>query len=335
MLKPLYGFIKPVQSVALRNITDDNARKRHHANLGGRVAEPKEPQTVEQARAALKNAEAALERALGNEQKVVAQERQRLGELAHEINTPLNAMIGYTHIMAEELLGPAGNSQYQDYAKIVYRAAMHLQSVCEGILSSGADSAVSEDDLADVDVSRVIDGVIKLFSGMAEERGITLSAEIQKDFPILNTDPRRLNQILINLVSNAIKFTPSGGSVAVQAETDAESGAMIFVVADNGQGMAPETLRAALEPVRKVQPPGQSPHGDKGTGMGLAVASRLAQEIKGDLLLASEQGVGTLAAIELPISFQTGRKKKAGNAVILDGKSILDFAPHRSIHKKD
>ncbi|MBT6093301.1 MAG: HAMP domain-containing histidine kinase [Rhodospirillaceae bacterium] len=297
------------------------------------MAESTEPQTVEQARAALKKAEAALEHALGNEKKIIAKERQRLGELAHEINTPLNAMIGYTHIMAEELLGPAGNPKYQDYAKTVYRAAMHLQSVCEGILSTNADAGVSDDDLADVDVSRVIDGVLKLFAGMAEERGIVLSSEIEDGFPILNTDPRRLNQILINLVSNAIKYTPRGGSVAVQAETRTDSGAMVFVVADNGQGMAPETLRKIAQPHRTT--PGISPHGDSGSGMGLSIASRLIDEIRGDLWLASEEGVGTLAAIELPISFKVDRTKTPDTAVILEGKSILDFAPHRAIHKKD
>jgi signal transduction histidine kinase len=297
------------------------------------VAKPDEPHTVEQARAALINAEAALEHALGAEQKSVVRERQRLSELAHEINTPLNAMIGYTYIIAEELLGPLGNPKYLEQARIIYQASMHLQSICEDILSVASDIKTPEINLAEVNLSQLTDGIIKLFTGMAEERGVTLAAEIDNEFPQLRTDPRRLNQILINLVSNAIKFTLRGGSVIVQAETHPESGVMILVIADNGQGMAPDKLRDAIQPYQKDD--SASPHGDSGSGLGLAIASRLTNEIQGGLLLKSEEGIGTIAAIEMPISYDSGHVENSGCTVILEGKGVLDFAPHRAIHKKD
>ena len=291
------------------------------------------PHTVDQAREALINAEAALQQALGAEQQSVARERQRLNELAHEINTPLNAMIGYAHIMAEELLGPVGNPKYLEHARIVYQASMHLQSVCEGILSVASDAKTPEINLSKVDLRQLTDGIIKLFTGMAEERGITLAAEIDNEFPQLHTDPHRLNQILINLVSNAIKFTPRGGSVSVHAETHPESGAMILVIADNGQGIAPDKLRDAIQPYQKGE--SASPHGDNGTGLGLTIASRLASEIRGELYLKSEEGIGTIAAIEMPISYDAGRDETSKTTVILEGRGVLDFAPHRAIHKKD
>lgn len=304
---------------------------REQPSWGDDMSDRKEPQTVEQARAALKNAEAALESALEREQMAVEKERQRLGELAHEINTPLNALIGYAHIMAQELMGPVANPVYQEHAEIIYRAAVHLQGLTEGILRGPEEAGVNPEDLAEVDVSYAIEGVIKLFSGMAEERGVELKADIADDFPTLKTDPRRLNQILINLVSNAVKFTPRGGNVSVQAETHADSGAMILVIADNGQGMDEETLRAAMQPHQRSA--SDSPHGDPGSGLGLNIAARMAKEIRGDLWLASEEGIGTVAAIKMPIAYDRPVSGDADAAVILKGRSVLDFAPYRSIHK--
>lgn len=288
-------------------------------------------EAIEEARAALRDAEAALQHALDDKAEAVAAERQRLAELAHEINTPLNALLGYAHIMSEQMMGPLDNPTYLEQARIIYHAAMHLQSVCEGILSVASADAEPEIAISEVDVAEMIDGVIELFRGMADQRGIELAANVAADFPRLQTDPRRLHQIIINLVSNAIKFTPSGGNVAVQAVVNDQRDAMIFIVADNGPGVAAEKLYELRKPFKRGMRP--SPHGDHGTGLGLSIAARLANEILGDLWLASEEGIGTLAIVELPISFEIGRSKKADAAIILDGKSLIDFVPYRSIHK--
>lgn len=287
--------------------------------------------TVEEARAALRRAESALQVAVDREREIRVAEHGRLAELAHEIKTPLNAMLGYTSMLSDQILGDMGDPRYGDYARTVHEAAQHLQDICDRILGHFRDDADGPIDVIDVDVGDLADSVVRLFARMAEERGVHLSATVPDGFPSLRTDPKRLSQILMNLVSNAIKFTPRGGSVRIVAEYDSASGAMIFVVADTGQGMSESRMKAAIQPYRHD---GQaSPHGDKGEGLGLSIVDQLARQLQGELRLASEEGVGTVASVCLPLAYD-GAAASATHADLpadlVDGKSVPNiFSLHQ------
>jgi len=252
------------------------------------------------ARQALRAAESALENAMKNEKRNIAQQRLRIAELAHEVRTPLNAVIGYAQILSEQLMGPLGTPEYVDHARTIHRAAFHLLQVCDSMLDEFTpDDKPKTFHLEGVDAGLVIDSVVDLFSYMAKERDVTLTATTDDNFPKLKTDPTRLNQILINLVSNAIKFTPKGGTVNVAARLDDNKDAMILVIQDNGAGMSEAQMISRLEPFAKDEE--TSPHGDKGTGLGLAVVQRLVGELNGQMCMSSAEGKGTIISIELPL----------------------------------
>lgn len=272
-----------------------------------------DPETVEEARAALRRAETALQYAVDRERDMRTVEHARLAELAHEIKTPLNAMLGYTSMMSEQVPGDMGDPRYAGYARTIHDAALHLQDICDRILGHHRDADDGPMDIVDVDVDvrDLAARVVRLFARMAEERGVSLTAAIPDTFPNLRTDSKRLNQILMNLVSNAIKFTPSGGSVSIEAEFDTASGAMIFVVADTGQGMSASRMKTGVQPFR---PDNQaSLHGDEGAGLGLGIVDQLTRQLRGELRLVSEKGLGTVASVCLPLDY-AGAAKDATHA---------------------
>lgn len=261
------------------------------------------------AKNALRKAEAALESALNLETKLIAEQQQRLAELAHEIRTPLNAVIGYAQMISQEVLGEVGNPAYKDHANTIHQAGLHLMQVCDTLVGEFLEEdKTDQSGFESVDARAVIDGVINLFTWMANERGITLSSDIDVDFPNLETDETRLNQILINLVSNAIKFTPKGGNVRIQGRYEEKDGAMILIVQDDGNGISEEELKKVRQPYERGTT--ESPHGDKGSGLGLSIAGRLVQELHGKLEISSEKGKGTMVCITLPIARTHTDKKE-------------------------
>jgi len=112
-----------------------------------------------------------------------------------------------------------GAPEYKDYTRTIFDAATHLQKICESILGDGSEDR-GPMEIEDVDVGLMIDGVVRLFAGIAADRNVKLGSQIAAAFPILRTDARRLHRVLINLVSNAVKFTPGGGSVSVEDDFD-------------------------------------------------------------------------------------------------------------------
>ncbi len=285
------------------------------------------------AKQALRDAEGALEYALENEKRSIAQQQLRITELAHEVRTPLNAVLGYAQILSEQLMGPLGTPEYVDYARTIQHAANHLLQVCDGMLNEftpeqQSNSITSEE----VDVSQIISSVVDLFARMAKERGVTLTASADDDFPKLRTDPTRLNQVLINLVSNAIKFTPKGGSVNVAARVDKTKGAMILVIQDNGSGMSEAEMLERLKPFVKSEEP--APHGDTGTGLGLTIVQRLIGELQGQMCMASTKGEGTIISIELPLDGirpDNPTKDQIIHVREVKPSDFVEFIPARSI----
>jgi len=250
------------------------------------------------AKQALKHAEKALSRALDRELRQTNEYKNSFAEFAHEIRTPLNAILGYIDMMRMEINGPLGHPSYSEYINVVHHSSNHLMQLCDQFLSEKTET--SELIKEEVDVSVTIGGVKKLFAPIAEKRGVELTADISLTFPKLHTDPVRLNQILINLVSNSIKYTPSGGKVNILARYHETTGAMIFVVQDSGQGMSTEDAKNIFQPYTTTET--LSPHGDDSTGLGLSIVNRLMKDIHGELALTTRTGEGTIVRLAFPVS---------------------------------
>jgi len=236
----------------------------------------------------------------------------RMAEIAHELRSPLTAIAGFAELTMNEQFGPIENEKYQDYAKRIHQASCMMLDIIEAL---SAENTGSETSLSvptgPVDAGKIINGIVDLFVDMAEERGIELKSNVADDFPQLETNATRLNQILVNLVSNAIKFTPEGGTVEIQAHVDPKSGAVILVVQDDGVGMSAQEMVSALKPYEQGDQ--DSPHGDTGTGLGLTIVNRLVGEIGGEFEVSSEKGAGTVVRISLPVSASTDSRTPTRN----------------------
>ncbi|MSO92690.1 MAG: HAMP domain-containing histidine kinase [Rhodospirillales bacterium] len=269
---------------------------------------------LEECKAALRDAEKALAAALKRESKQEDAHRKETAELVHELRTPLTAIAGFCEIMKDETFGPLGNDAYREPARIVHEAALQLLEMCERVLPAAADDIVlPPPTVADVDVGDLAGQVVELFSAMALQRGVHIVAEVVPDFPILKTDPLRLRQVLANLVSNAIKFTPAGGRVTVKSRVDSQEGVAILIVQDQGRGIPAEKIVSILRGMSMLMPTakdaGASPHGDRGSGLGLQIAYRLVQELGGRLEIVSKETVGTIVSIKFPLSMTTPKRR--------------------------
>lgn len=261
--------------------------------------------TEEKLRKLLRQAELALEESKKRYQQLNKDTSVRLGELAHEIKNPLNAIIGFSEIMMSERFGSLGHDHYKEYNELIHSSAQHLLSICEQELDYARRRAQGEDAQPgtvrheEIAIDTMFVEVMSDLTFLADEHGVSIKTEISDDFPILKTDPTRLKQVLYNLVSNAVKFTPDGGEVIVRAKLDEIDGAMILVIQDNGFGMATEDVLRVMEPFERIEDY-ESESDIEGTGLGLSIAQRLAEEMGAILELRSQPDVGTLVTLKFP-----------------------------------
>ena len=224
--------------------------------------------------------------------------REHLRDFAHEIGTPLNAMMGYSQMTRIELAGDRDLEKIGKYNAVIEEATRRLLRICERVL----DDAVSGEHKVvktPVDMTGVAAGVIETFEEMAHERGIKMLMEFADDFPMLETDPVLIEQVLTNLVSNAIKFTPRGGSITIRGELDPMNNAMILLVRDTGSGI-PADLMLKIRNGDTVSTDGE--HGDKSWGRGLQIARRICDRLGAELVFAPADNGGTVVRICLPVA---------------------------------
>ena len=218
--------------------------------------------------------------------------------MSHELRTPLNAIIGFSEILGSEMLGPLGHPRYREYAGDVHGAGRHLLALINDILDLSKAAAgkfeLSCDEIVPADV---ITECLKLTRGKAHEGGLRLTCDLTPGLPNLVVDRLRFTQALLNLCSNAIKFTPEGGLVHVTARQK-DDGRFLLDVRDNGIGMAPEQIPVALEPFRQIASP--FARQKEGTGLGLALVKSLVECHGGVLQIESALNRGTTVRIVLP-----------------------------------
>jgi PAS domain S-box-containing protein len=225
---------------------------------------------------------------------------QFLANVSHELRTPLNAIIGFSEMLELGMAGPIGLKQ-REYAGLVHNSGQHLLDIINDILDlAHVDSGKFElHEETGVDLRQIIDPCISLMRDRAKGGDLRLVTEIEDQLPLLVADPTRLKQILLNLISNAIKFTEPGGSVAVAAHRSPDAG-IVVEVRDTGLGMTPDEIDVALEPFGQVDASHTRQH--EGTGLGLPLALRLAVLHGGSLNVSSERGSGTTVTVVLPAS---------------------------------
>ncbi len=222
-----------------------------------------------------------------------------LAAMSHELKTPLNAVLGFSEIIREEILGPVGNPAYREYAGDIHKSGARLLSVINDVLDvSRLEGGLLTIDARHESVHDIVEGAIKLARDVTHDAR-EIAIDIPADMPLVNVDPRRLAQAMGNLLANALKFTDGGGCVRIAAHVEQDGGAAL-VVEDTGIGMAPETIAAALEPFRQID--GTLARRFEGAGLGLSISKSLVELHGGRLEIVSEVGVGTIAALHLPPS---------------------------------
>jgi PAS domain S-box-containing protein len=221
-----------------------------------------------------------------------------LANMSHELRTPLNAIIGFSKIIEEGMFGPVGNAKYLEYATDIGTSADHLLSIINDILEVSKIEA-GEVDLQEqlLDVGVVFRDVERIVHSRADEAGIRFEVGKPDSLPALYADERKIKQILLNLVSNGIKFTPAGGFVRVEARLG-EGGGIEIEVRDNGIGIAEEDIPRALERFGQVADVMTRKH--SGTGLGLPLAIGMVELHGGRLEITSEVGKGTTVTVKFP-----------------------------------
>jgi two-component system cell cycle sensor histidine kinase PleC len=221
-----------------------------------------------------------------------------LANMSHELRTPLNAILGFSDIMRGEVFGSLGSPQYVEYSNDIHESGQHLLGLINDVL-----------DLAKIEAGRftvraveigpreAIASALKFFEVPAAQARIDFRTDIDKDLPLLLADERALHQVLLNIISNAVKFTPAGGTVTVFAKR-AANGGMDVGVSDTGVGIDPSDLNSVFEAF------GQGRHdiasSDRGTGLGLPIVRGLIEAHGGKVRLESELGRGTTVICWFP-----------------------------------
>jgi len=220
-----------------------------------------------------------------------------LAHMSHELRTPLNAVIGFSDVMRSECFGPLGSPKYAEYAQLIFESGRHLLDLINDVLDmSKVEAGRYGIAPAPLDPARAVGEAVQLMNRWAEEGGVALAVTVPADPVQVLADRRALRQVLLNLLSNAFKFTPEGGRVQVSVES--ADGMVRFVVRDTGIGIPAEDLPRLGQPFEQVD--GHRSGKQRGTGLGLALSKGLVELHGGQFVIESEEGAGTTVTFTLP-----------------------------------
>jgi signal transduction histidine kinase len=220
-----------------------------------------------------------------------------LANMSHELRTPLNAIIGFSEVLAEKMFGEINDKQ-AEYLADILESGRHLLSLINDILDlSKIEAGRMELEPADFDLPGAIDNALTLVRERAHRHGITLLRNVDERLGMIFADERKVKQVLLNLLSNALKFTPAGGRIDVQAIV--RDGDVEISVTDTGVGIAPEDQVAVFEEFRQV---GATAKKIEGTGLGLAISRKFIELHRGKIWAKSEMGAGATFTFTLPLT---------------------------------
>jgi cell cycle sensor histidine kinase DivJ len=242
----------------------------------------------------------ALEEARAVAERADASKSRFLATMSHELRTPLNAVIGFSEMIMQEELLMLDAVRRKEYAQLIHDSGQHLLSVVNGILDmSKMESGTFELTPEQFAPRAALVNCCDLLALKARENGIDLVARAPDDLPEMTGDPRAFKQIVLNLVSNAIKFTERGGSVTASASV--EGARLVLRVVDTGVGISSEDLKRIGDPFFQAGKTYQRRH--EGTGLGLSIVKSLVAMHGGEMNVQSRVGEGTIVAVALPLRF--------------------------------
>ncbi len=246
---------------------------------------------------------AAMDQAIANRAK-----SEFLANMSHELRTPLNAIIGFSELI-EQLEGSGSSAPRSvEYAGLIARAGRHLLNIISDILDiSKIESGTFTLDLGTESLVELIESSVELIKSRVADKRQKLLVKLAPDLPSVIADGRRLKQVMINLLSNAHKFTPEDGQITVNAGLR-DDGTVMIIVHDNGSGMTDEQLALSLKPFGQVK--AAHVRGHEGTGLGLPISKSLIEQHGGRFFISSVVGEGTTVAFVLPP--QPSRRAPAG-----------------------
>jgi len=220
-----------------------------------------------------------------------------LATMSHELRTPLNAILGFSEVIEREMYGSAGDKRYPEYARHIHDSGAHLLSLIRDILDlSKIEAGKMELQCEPLDLASLVDEVRQLSNA---DRNHALRVELADRLPCISADRRAAKQMLLNLLSNAMKFSPPGRSIVVRAFVRSDRGVTLSVT-DHGIGIAREDIPKALAAYSQVDNAATRQH--DGTGLGLPIVSALMRMHGGSMELQSELGHGTTVSLHFPIA---------------------------------
>lgn len=223
---------------------------------------------------------------------------QLIFNMSHELRTPLNAVIGFSEILRKQMFGPLGSDRYLSYVEDIHDSSKHLLGILNSILDlSKAEAGKLSLNEEEVELLCVLDQCLKMFRKRAADRDINLTTDCPQELILLRADTQLLKQVCINLLSNAFKFTLSGGEIRVWLRVT-EEGKCCIRIDDTGIGISSEDLSKVVEPFFQVEGPFNRKY--EGTGLGLPLSKRIMELHGGNLELDSKLGEGTSATIWFP-----------------------------------
>jgi PAS domain S-box-containing protein len=266
-------------------VYDEGGRFRGYRGIGRDVTE--ERRRARELQTAKEEAEAASH-----------SKSEFLAHMSHELRTPLNAVLGFSEIIRDQHFGKSGQAKYIEYAGDIYKSGRHLLSLVDDVLDmSRIEAGRYELHEEPIELGAIFDAAMSMLMPRAIDGRVLVRTRFDPALPKIRGDMRSLKQVVINLISNAIKFTEPGGSVTVSAALDQEGG-MDVTIADTGIGIPSEHIDAVFEPFHQVE--NVRTRRQMGTGLGLAISRSFMQLHGGTIKLDSVLGRGTTATVHIP-----------------------------------
>jgi PAS domain S-box-containing protein len=226
------------------------------------------------------------------------QKTEFLARVSHEIRTPLNAIIGFSDVMIEERFGPVGNERYREYLRDINRSGVHVLDLINDLLDISKIEAGKMDlSYEAVDLNQVVSETVALLQPQANGERIIIRTSLSRAVPKVVADVRSMRQIILNLVSNAIKFTPMNGQVIVSTVYEG-NGEVVLRVRDTGRGMSQNEIEHAMKPFNQINVADEKR--GQGTGLGLPLTKALVEANRAYFDLESAPGEGTIAHVHFP-----------------------------------
>lgn len=300
-------YFEGLKANGVRSVLNDGREVAGREKKGGRIPlfltfgrisddEPRRFCAVLRDLTSWKRAETELTEARKSAEMASAKKSDFLAKVGHEIRTPMNAIIGFAEVMQEERLGPIGNAKYKEYLGDIRSSGLHVVSLVNDLLDlSKIEAGRMELNFNATDINAVVTGCVGLIQPQATQHRVLVRSQLAGKLPPVVADERSIRQILLNLLSNATRFTPAGGQVLV-ATVLQETGEAIIRIRDTGVGMSPTEIEQALESYRQVGAKRES----GGTGLGLPLSKALAEANRANFSIRSAPGEGTTVEISFP-----------------------------------